>query len=348
MKTLRGLLLALPLFALLPGCPIYIDGGSRTCMDDFDCPAGRMCAAGSCVECVSTSDCPADHFCVDGSCREDRPRCTRDSECGAGSFCDDGTCREGSRSCRTHGDCDPGLICDEGLCTPSTRCTTDSECAATEWCDWRGTCAPREGCRDGRDCDAGSEVCIEGECIEVPGTCSTARDCSAAGSGNLCVNNECAPLCTDDTGCLAGDTCVSGTCRATTDCSTSASCASGEHCVTGRCLPDCSASSCGAGAYCGTDGFCHPSWQPEDFCRDDGDCVAGRSVCRGGVCRTPCTTMMDSQCMSIDAELPFCRENPEFTEWFCVADSTPPTPECRTQSDCGEGRDCRDGICRNR
>ncbi len=323
----RGVLLALPLMALLPGCPIWGDGSGRraACDDDRDCPGMMSCVAGACVP---------------------TPECTVDADCGAGRLCDaTGMCRD-RMTCRTHGDCNPGDVCRAGLCEPGTTCMSDAECPSGEWCDWRNTCVPRSGCRSHADCGT-SELCLENACVPQPQACVTSRDCAA---GYVCLNNECAPGCSTAASCSPGDTCEGGFCRsAAPECTTSAGCGAGEHCVHQRCLPDCMArpTSCGAEAECATDGFCHPRWQPQDFCRTDADCTPGRSVCRGGVCRTPCPTMMDSQCRAIDSELPLCREDLTYMEFFCQSDATPMI-ECTTQAICGAGRDCLDGVCRNR
>jgi hypothetical protein len=119
----------------------------------------------------------------------------------------------------------------------------------------------------------------------------------------------------------------------------------GEHCVEGRCLLDCASSACSqSAAYCAADEFCRPSWERTPFCTLDTDCASGR-VCREGVCRTPCATSTDAECMAIDSQLPLCRMAAS-GDFLCFAMSELVTPECRTGADCGTGRDCVNGQCR--
>lgn len=333
MRILRGVLLALPLFAFLPGCPIYTgdgDGRGRECDIDIDCRSGETCnAAGECVpdaECGDDDDCEAGEVCGSrGVCIPEGPPPT----------------------CEVDGDCRVGLMCDAGTCVPADPCTGDAQCDDGFWCDYRGNCVPRpdNACRANADC-TGTELCIEGYCRPLDDTCARDRDCAP---GNVCLNNECTPICTNDAACAPGDSCQGGFCRPdTSECTTSSSCALGEHCIDGRCLPGCDApgSSCVAGSYCAMeDELCRPDWAPEPFCDEDSDCMSGRR-CVSGVCRTPCPTMMDSQCLTIDAQLPLCRE--EGGSYYCFATSETMTPECRVQADCTGDRDCVNGTCRNR
>jgi hypothetical protein len=45
---------------------------------------------------------------------------------------------------------------------------------------------------------------------------------------------------------------------------------------------------------------------PPPFCSSDDDCAAG-SVCRSGVCRTPCPSGANDECRRYDAQLVWCR-----------------------------------------
>lgn len=317
----RAFLLALPLAALLPGCPVYLGDGSRPACDTrADCPSGFECIANVCTSTVE---------------------CSRTVACPTGEVCEDGTCVPGPTTCRTHGDCAVGGMCDNGFCEPSTICTSDADCDTGFWCDFRTTCVPREDgqCRTSADCDANS-ICIEGTCQGRTDTCQFDYQCP---SGTSCVNGECTDVCSSDADCAAGDSCQNHFCRPTQDCTTSASCASGEHCVDARCLPDCRGAACATGSYCDTDQFCHPSWQEVPFCTEDSDCETGR-VCRLGVCRTPCETMTDAECTSIDASLPLCRLDSAIGDYFCV--ETDAAPECHFPEECGAGESCVNAICR--
>jgi hypothetical protein len=108
-----------------------------------------------------------------------------------------------------------------------------------------------------------------------------------------------------------------------------------------RCLVDCEGSSaCAGGEYCAEDDFCRPAWQPEPFCTTDLQCAA-TSVCRDGVCRTPCPTGTDEECRRFDVQLPICA-----ADLLCYS-TNETAPECATGTDCGATRSCIDGICRN-
>lgn len=372
MTNLRAFAFALPFTVLLAGCPIWSDdGGDRECYTDADCTgddvcfrgsceppecrsdaecgAGDICSGGSCVPgtpCSTDAECGAGSVCVSGMCRPGS-RCTADAECGTGEICEGGLCTPGDRSCRTHGDCAAGSYCAAGECTPSGPCSDDAGCDATFWCDFRDTCVPREpgACRADADCTTAGQVCVEGQCRDLDDTCQFDRECAP---GTACVNNTCTRICTGDADCRSGESCVSNFCRPDpTECTRSTECASGSHCVDGRCLADCEGGlTCGTDEYCATeDEFCHPEWSPEPFCTEDSDCRTGR-VCREGVCRTPCPTMTNMECMRFDSQVPECRADAG-GEYLCHA-ANELTPECRVQSDCGDGRDCHDGACRNR
>jgi hypothetical protein len=49
----------------------------------------------------------------------------------------------------------------------------------------------------------------------------------------------------------------------------------------------------------------------------------------------------------LEAMLPNCRVDGASGMRLCFANNEL-TPECRVQADCGEARDCVDGVCRNR
>lgn len=298
--------------ALLTGCPVYWgDGGDP-------CRAGR---------CGNTCDTQAD--------------------CDTGELCAGGMCVTPPDSCRTHGDCPTATYCDSATdsCVPSSTCTSDATCTGGMWCDFRTTCVPHDpgACRTQSDCGA-SQLCVENQCVDTDTTCQLDRECPG---GQVCLNNECTVVCAGDADCETGDRCMGSFCRPTTNCTDSSSCNAGEHCVEGRCLADCEASGgeCDPGAYCATDEFCRPTWERTPFCMVDSDCADMR-VCREGVCRTPCNTMMDSECMAIDSQLPLCRA--AGADFLCFAESELMMSECRTGADCSDGRDCVNGQCRAR
>ena len=194
------------------------------------------------------------------------------------------------------------------------------------------------------DC-SGSQVCVEGSCQDVGQTCQFNRECAP---GTVCLNNGCTRICSGDADCVAGDSCQGGFCQPNpNECTVSTDCPSGDHCVSGRCLANCTSDAqCGTDLYCATDGFCRPAWQSEPFCSQDSDCNTGR-VCRSGVCRTPCPTMTNAQCMSFDSQVPDCQQDPASGDYLCVA-ANEVSPQCRVQTDCSSTQNCVDGACRNR
>jgi Cys-rich repeat protein len=218
------------------------------------------------------------------------------------------------------------------------------------WCDFRDTCVPHGtgDCRTAADCASGN-LCIEGQCTQLANTCQYDYDCPA---GTACVNAQCTSVCTADTDCASGDVCdtTHHFCHPAQDCSTTAQCTTGEHCVDGRCLADChGGAACPTStrqtSYCGGDSFCHPSWQPAPFCTSDSQCATGRH-CLNHVCRTPCPTMMDSECATIDSTLPYCLLDAASGQYLCNATMSS-TPQCRTSADCsGATPDCVNASCR--
>ncbi|MFO0682742.1 MAG: hypothetical protein U0234_11850 [Sandaracinus sp.] len=331
-SKVQVLWIALPLALVLPGCPIYSDNGQP-------------------LPCSVSNPCPTGLTCVGGVC--EGATCTSDRQCTSDEHCENGSCVPGQRVCLTHGDCDVGYMCDVQVCEVSTTCSTDTDCVgspagAGAWCDFRNTCVPHGAneCRTSADCQSGN-LCIEGQCTPLDSTCQFDHDCPA---GSTCVNAECTAVCSTDADCVAGDVCsASHHCEAQVDCETSATCASGEHCVGGRCLVDChGTTSCpSAGtrstSYCGNDQFCHPSWQPHITCNLDTDCAAGR-VCLSHVCRTPCPTMTDNECSTIDSQLPHCQLDTASSRYLCVADGST-TPECRTSDMCTGTNECINAMC---
>lgn len=320
--------------ALLSGCPVYWG-------DDED-----PCRAGRCAECDVNSDCATGEICSLGECIPD-VSCSTTADCDAGQICAGDTCVP-QDSCRTNGDCPTGAYCEDAVCVGSTECTGDAQCTtANFWCDFRSTCVPHgpTECRAAGDCVTGSQLCIENECVDVGETCTLDRECPG---GQVCLNAECTVVCATTDDCAAGDVCIGSFCRPQEDCSTSDDCDAGSHCVSARCLPDCRGSdTCDdAAASCEADGFCRPTWEPEPFCTMDSDCASGR-VCREGVCRTPCATMMDSECMAIDSQLPLCRASAG-GDFLCFSMSDLVTPECDPSRPCSGDRDCVNGQCRAR
>ncbi len=339
MTRLQATFLALSITLTLTGCPMY--GGNS------GGPRPEYCVGAGCP-CTTIDDCSLGLRCdvSTGYC-EDAPACVSTADCGAGEICDTAhaVCVPGTppAACRTHGDCAAGEYCASDVCTPSSACTTDATCTGGFVCDFRSTCVPPGACRTTADC-TGTQLCIEGACTDPSSTCQFNYEC---GAGRACVDNACVNLCTAASQCASGQTCRAGFCEADpTECTTSAACGA-DHCVDGRCLSDCRTSTCvGASDTCGADQFCRPTWEPHPFCTTDTQCALG-SVCRGGVCRTPCPTGTSAECMRFDVQLPICQMASGSTEYLCYA-TNESVPECALQTDCGAMESCIDAVCRNR
>lgn len=223
---------------------------------------------------------------------------------------------------------------------PSSGCAADSDCPSGEAC-LGGACGPLASglCREGTDCAEG-ELCVEGACVAAGDACRFDHDC---GLGRGCVDNACRPRCADPTECGSGTACVDGLCRPTVQCAGDAECAATERCVESRCLTACAdASGCGPEELCAPDGVCRPDVAPRPFCATDADCAAGH-LCVFGVCRTPCPTRTDEECLRWDSQLIRCDES-ESGLWLCFSRHET-NPECLDPSDCGAGESCIDAIC---
>lgn len=119
----------------------------------------------------------------------------------------------------TPGRCEAGLECLFGVCTE--LCTDDADCAPL---------SPASVCRPLESSGPGSSVCD----LE----CSTAADCTAAGTNLACEAGRCRPAadkaravgfsCSSDEGCAAGLRCVSNQC--TSGCADDADCDNGASC----------------------------------------------------------------------------------------------------------------------
>ncbi len=266
---------------LLIGCPVY---GPE--------PAKRQTE----IPCVDDRGCPLDAYCDPLSSRcigFDFELCITDGDCPKGSYCE-----------RPSGLC---LVPDPAYCEQSSDCSPGFEC------DFRGGCRPRVAgsCLEALECEV-EALCIENRCTPAEDSCHFDSQCALGAS---CLDHQCIFLC-DQTGarCPSGTHCVAGLCEAETgQCTDSADCPDlRTHCVQSRCLFRCDAGCDERTETCDPDGFCRPRSLPDPdadkpSCLSDADCDG--TVCREGLCRTPCTASApdaDSQCASFDAQLPIC------------------------------------------
>lgn len=264
--------------------------------------------------------------------------CTVTADCQEGKICNTGgVCVVG---CRTDGDCRAGFSCgSDNECTLSTECTSNADCSGSI-CDFRGTCVaqPSGACQTDADC-SGDDVCVEGFCRARSAVCQFNSDC---GAGRACLNNRCSVVCGGGASCGPAEACVDGFCAPVAgECAMSDDCGPNRHCVDGRCFADCSGGgSCTeTGSLCSDDDFCRPDIFPKPFCTGDTECSLG-AVCRDGVCRTPCPSGNNTECLAADVQLPICGP-----DMLCLSDNEA-SPGCFAQADCSAGQSCVDAQCR--
>ncbi len=256
------------------------------CAIDADCPAGRYCAAGACVEkgglgaaCVRPEDC-AVPFCVEGVC----------CDSGCGGTCQ--SCRAAAKGSGTDGVCgfamagtDPRASCaDQG----PLSCGLDGACDGVGACRYyrQGVACGVASCSGTR---AVGDLCNgTGQCAANPG----GVECSPF----VCRGSGCVTRCTADADCVTGKVCVAGACvdrpANGSACTSGAGCASG-FCVEGVCCNAACAGTCescrAAAKASGPDGTCGPikaGDDPKNACADQGAASCGTDgACDGaGAC----------------------------------------------------------------
>jgi hypothetical protein len=150
--------------------------------------------------------CGTGEQCVNGVCRDRTDGCTSDAMCGANQRCINGTCYQACMPGSATATCPSSdLYCsDDGACVPDTR--------------------PHPFCDATHPCGPGSS-CIGGVC-RVP--CSTNDQCARVdvsyrncgpipyvpSAGNFCLtDHESRPLCTHQSDCSAGQSCIDAICQ---------------------------------------------------------------------------------------------------------------------------------------
>ena len=199
-----------------------------TCNVDIDCPSGRNCKAGACVNpraCSDSLECGSTDLVCDSS-RGFCVQCVRAADCPSGQSCLSNRCASPVRCQRGAdagaGDCGPGKVCDpSGRCV---ECSTDADCSPTERCTQN---ACQTGCDSDKDCTPKGMLC--NLTLGVCSQCSDQRPCASGsycgGSGvckfavclpgeSMCSGNGIASCKADGTGfgtvnaCSASQTCM--------------------------------------------------------------------------------------------------------------------------------------------
>ncbi len=185
-----------------------------TCKEDTDCPSGRTCKGGACVNpkaCNDSLECGSPDLVCDpnrGFCVQ----CVRAADCQSGQSCVANRCTSPAQCQRGTdagtGDCGPGKVCDpSGRCV---ECSSNADCTAPARCV-QNTC--QSGCDSDKDCTPKGMLC--NLAISVCSQCSEQRPCAAGtycdGSGvckfavclqgeSRCVGNGIATCKPDGTG----------------------------------------------------------------------------------------------------------------------------------------------------
>ncbi len=214
------------------GCPdgqkrcasqcVDLSGDSNNCgACGLICPAGQECLAGEC-RCTPTS-------CTSGCCdADDACQPSTDATCGTGGVpCDScepmigEACFSGACICDQIACAGLGGCCADGICQTSSDTTcgstggtcVDCTLAGERCCD--GICAECCGtadCDAGQVCSGGVCVCEQAACAAVGGCCDTNGSCQTGGADAFCGNIGGTCLaCADDTTCIAGVCCPTGT-----------------------------------------------------------------------------------------------------------------------------------------
>lgn len=249
--------------------------GSGTCAKQPAVSCGQYpCSVEGCeTPCSKDGDCPAQAYCATDVCQNkktDGSACSGNSACRSGA-CVDGVCCENScpGTCQACSQAKTGQ--DSGRCVPVPAAQDpDNECAVESGnsCGTDGSCNGGGQCRVravGTTC--GSASC-SGRTLTPAGSCDGASSCDAgtpkncAGNLTCASSSACRTTCSDDSHCVTGYFCGSGSCKPLKDqgatCSADAECTS-QSCRDGVCCQSACSLSCQACSNATTgqaDGIC--------------------------------------------------------------------------------------------
>ncbi|HXU05915.1 MAG TPA: hypothetical protein VN903_33405, partial [Polyangia bacterium] len=270
--------------------------GPATVCAPYNCdPTTNKCA----TTCKSNADCSGDVLCVNGSCglKPNGATCAKGDECGS-THCTDGVCCnvacEGACvSCNQ--DSRPGTCWPIDAGNPDPHGVCQSQLAAT--CGTTGACDGIGGCA----LYAAETVCVPQSCsgdrLNTAGTCNGVGTCRTPGVQNCapykCANNGCISKCASDDDCVAGPSCVNGSCGPKAPgqpCTVAADCAS-NFCSDGVCCAEACGGACRSCALPSSMGRCTfvpaGATDPRSTCGDTGASSCGTDGrCDGaGACR---------------------------------------------------------------
>ncbi|ETN60100.1 dumpy [Anopheles darlingi] len=339
------------------------------CVSDAECPNERQCSNGACVNpCLYQDPCA-----INAECYGDRHRAA--CRCLPGMEGDPfERCRR--VECHYDGECSKSLACRREQCVD--LCARDSPCARNAQCfmvnheaqckcpehlplgDPYSFCRPRpveadEECRLDGDCPT-RLACIGSKCVDP---CRELKPCASTA---LCTVHdtvpvrtmvcECPPLHVPDS---------NGECRRVEmqtpvgACTSDSECSEQEACINRRCRDPC---SCGTHATCLIKNHRAVCSCEEGFegnpnvacraigCRVDSECESSKA-CVNGNCVNPC---LDNDPCGLGAE---CYGRANRAECRCPSGyrGNPLVQcnvvECRSNNDCPDDKQCRNGQCGN-
>ena len=203
--------------------------GCVSCTDNSHCSNGQTCTNNQC-SCSGDSDCTDTQTCTSGVCTEVSCNLT----CGSNAQCEVAN-HAASCQCKTgfYPNTNPLQGCDE--CTDDSHCTNGQSCqsnACVTTCSQDSDCSDTQSCTNGgcQDVSCNLTCGANAECTVSSHTASC--ECASGFQPNPDVATGCA-ICTDDSHCSGGQTCVSDIC--VTVCSTNTDCADNESCESGQC-----------------------------------------------------------------------------------------------------------------
>ncbi len=257
------------------------------CCGAKGCPTGQACKDksnkwGTCSgtpACQSPCDCPQGRDCYRGQCIQVSPAvyCCTKTGCPAGQTCYD------SKNVRN--------VCPGSQCTTSCDCSRQGQSCVRGRCTYtnpRIYCCSKAGCRAGQTCEDKN-----GKLGICPGkTCKSACDCN---QGQDCRNGSCVSVsppvyCCSKTGCRAGQACVTATGSSSTcpvQCRVRCDCPQGQDCFRGNCFTR-------RGAYCCDKPGCPRGQACRTRSNQSGTC--GGST--GTTCKVRCDCPQGQECSS--------------------------------------------------
>jgi hypothetical protein len=221
----------------------------------------------------------------------------------------------------------------KGLCSSCGAATPPSSVCCTR--NSSNNCTSYSGA----SCPCDSSQCLR--CDSNTGTCVGCTSDETCLSGSCCATSQVCGTGTSASCCPEGQECVAGVCCTSNNvsCNADSECCS-RNCVNGTCVPcpsgttPCGTQCCQTGATCVNDTCC-PNAQVCGTGTSRTCCPEGR-VCVSGVCQCPTgTTLCLGNCVSTS-----CPPNQFFDPSFCTCCAS-------TGGTCSDRNQCCSGSCSN-